>query len=197
VDLRPKVIDDRSNGYEALASEHIARRRPIGAKSVRVWAQSLPHGSAVLDLGCGDGIPISKALIEEALDVYGVDASPSMVAAFGRHFPRAPAACEPAEESTFFGRSFDGIVAWGLMFLLPADTQRVVISKVAAALKPGGRFLFTAGKEAVTWPDALTGRPSVSLGADAYRSCLSAAGLVVVAEHLDEGDNYYYEAAKR
>ena len=197
MDLRPKVIDDRSNGYEALASEHIARRRPIGAKTVRVWAQSLPRGSTVLDLGCGDGIPISKALIEEALDVYGVDASASMVAAFRRHFPDAPAACEPAEESTFFGRSFDGIVAWGLMFLLPADIQRVVISKVAAALKPGGRFLFTAGKESVTWPDALTGRPSVSLGADAYRSCLSAAGLVVVAEQVDEGDNYYYEAAKR
>lgn len=197
MDLRSKMIDDRSNGYEALAAEHIARRRPIGATTVRVWAQSLPRGGVVLDLGCGDGIPISKVLIDEALDTYGVDASPSMVAAFRRHFPAAPVACEPVEDSPFFGRSFDGIVAWGLMFLLSADTQRRVVAKVAAALRPGGRFLFTAPTEADTWPDALTGRPSVSLGADAYRSCLSSAGLVVVAEHLDEGDNYYYDAAKR
>lgn len=190
-------MSDRSNGYEALASEHIARRRPIGAATVRAWARSLPAGAAVLDLGCGDGMPISKALIDEGLDVYGIDASPSMVAAFRRNFQQARVACEPAEESSFFSKSFDGIVAWGLMFLLSADAQRLVISRVASALKPGGRFLFTASKESDTWTDALTGRPSVSLGADAYRSLLLAADLAVVAEHQDEGDNYYYEAAKR
>ena len=54
-------IDDRSNGYEAVASEHIARRHPsIGVSSVRAWARSL-SGTAVLDLGCGRGAVLLMA----------------------------------------------------------------------------------------------------------------------------------------
>jgi hypothetical protein len=120
-----------------------------------------------------------------------------MVAAFRRRFPDAEVACEPAEESSFFGRSFDGIVAWGLMFLLSADAQCAVIRRAASALNPGGRFLFTSPKQSDTWADAVTGRQSLSLGADAYRSLLSDANLAIVGEYLDEGDNYYYDTVKQ
>jgi len=37
----------------------------------------------------------------------------------------------------------------------------------------------------------------VSLDSEVYRAVLSNAGMVVVSEYLDEGGNYYYEAAKR
>lgn len=188
---------DPSKGYEAVASAHIWRRRTIGAETVRAWARSLPLGTAVLDLGCGGGRPISMALIDEGCTVYGVDAAPSMVAAFRRRFPDAQVACEPAEESSFFGRSFDGIVAWGVMFLLSENAQREVIRRAASALNPGGRFLFTSGKASDKWADAVTGRLSVSLGADAYRSLLSGVNLGVIDEYVDEGENYYYDAVKR
>jgi SAM-dependent methyltransferase len=192
-------IEDRSNGYEAVASEHIARRHhsQIGVRTVRAWAQSLPPDAAILDLGCGDGVPISGALINDGYAVYGIDASPSMVSAFHLNFPQVPVACEAAEDSRFFDRSFDGILAWGLMFLLPADTQQLLIRRVAVALNPGGRFLFTSPAEACTWADAVTGRQSLSLGAGSYTALLSGANLVLVGEHQDEGENHYYEAARR
>jgi predicted TPR repeat methyltransferase len=148
----------------------------------------------VLDLGCGNGIPISRTLIEEGLDVSGVDASPAMVAAFRDNFPDAPVACEPAETSTFFGRRFDGIIAWGLIFLLPEAVQVALIRHAAAALEPGGSFLFTSPEPACAWQDLMTGHASRSLGGDAYRAHLAAAGLSVVAEHSDEGDNHYFES---
>lgn len=73
---------DRSNGYEEVADEFISRRRSIGAGTVRDWAKTLPVGATVMDLGCGNGVPISATLIDEGTKVYGVDASPSMIAAF-------------------------------------------------------------------------------------------------------------------
>ena len=190
-------IDDRSNGYEAVVSEHVARRHPsIGVSTVRAWARSL-SGTAVLDLGCGHGVPISIALVDDGFAVFGIDASPAMVAAFRHRLPQAPVACEPVEDSPFFARTFDGILAWGLMFLLPAETQRALIARSASVLNPGGSFLFASPARPSTWADALTGRRSVSLGAEVYRAVLSSAGMVVVSEYLDEGGNYYYEAAKR
>lgn len=68
---------DPSNGYEAAADAFMAGRgtSSVGVGTVRSWAQSLPRGSAVLDLGCGDGMPISQALLDAGLAVWGVDAS--------------------------------------------------------------------------------------------------------------------------
>lgn len=188
---------DPSHGYDALADQFGAARNPeIGVATVRVWARGLLRGGAVLDLGCGNGIPISRTLIEEGMSVSGVDASPAMVAAFRANFPGVPVACEPAEASTFFGRRFDGIIAWGLIFLLPEDAQVAVIRQAAAALEEGGSLLFTAPKIACTWNDLMTGRPSRSLGDPAYRAHLAAAGLTVVGEHRDEGDNDYLESRR-
>lgn len=187
---------DRSRGWEDVAARFMAVRSRIGVATVRTWAAGLPAGAAVIDLGCGNGVPISEALLADGFDVHGVDASPTLVAAFHRRFPQAPVACEAAEESAFFGRLFDGAVAIGLMFLLPAPTQHEVIRRVASALGPAGHFLFTAPEEACRWADALTGRPSRSLGAAAYRAALARAGLTVAGTYLDEGGNHYYAAVR-
>jgi len=162
--------------------------------TVRRWAHSLPQGASVLDLGCGHGVPISMTLIEEGVVVYGVDASPSLTAAFQCRFPHAPVACEAVEDSPFFGRTFDGVIAVGLMFLLPGEGQRQLIGKVAQALNPGGRFLFTSPAQVCTWIDKLTGRQAQSLGVEAYRAALAESGFALAGEHVDEGDNHYYDA---
>jgi hypothetical protein len=64
------------------------------------------------------------------------------------------------------------------MFLLPTDIQIVVIRKVAKALNPRGKFLFTSPAQAVMWHDSLTGRESISLGDERYEQTLGAEGLV-------------------
>lgn len=172
-------------------------RSDVGVATVREWAKELPPGGAVLDLGCGHGVPISQCLADQGLIVYGIDASPSMIAAFRARLPDAPSECSPVEDSQFFsGRRFDGVVAWGLIFLLAPAVQAAVIHKVAVGLKRGGRFVFTAPQQPCEWPDNLTLRKSVSLGAEAYRQILKAAGLILLDEAEDEGENHYYLARK-
>jgi SAM-dependent methyltransferase len=190
---------DPSNGWEAVAQEVIVLRQlsMVGVATVQAWARTLPEGASILDLGCGSGQPISDALISDGFAVYGVDASPSLAAAFRHRFPHAHIACEAVEESSFFGRTFDGAVAWGLMFLLPIETQRAFIHRVARALNAGGRFLFTAPAQVCSWADLSTGRLSQSLGAAAYEAELAAAGLRLLGKDVDEGENHYYKAEKR
>jgi SAM-dependent methyltransferase len=192
---------DKSNGYEEIASIFISGRgqnQPgVGASVVADWSKMLPEGATVLDLGCGTGVPISQALIEREFNVYGVDASARMIAAFRTRFPTVPVECAAVEDSDFFGRTFDGVVAWGLLFLLDAEVQRRLIAKVASVLPSGGRFLFTAPSQNCFWADAMTGRTSISLGHEAYRNALEAEGMSLVGTRRDEGENYYYFAQRR
>lgn len=188
---------DKSNGYEEMA-EHFMRARNvrIGPPTVKEWSESLPRGSSVLDLGCGSGMPITQALVEEGFQIYGVDASQKMIRAFRDGFPSAPAEQAAAEDSAFFNRTFDGVVAWGLIFLLPENLQRIVLARAASALTPGGRLLFTSPENPVIWNDSITKLESRSLGSPVYHDLLQSAGLTVTGHAVDEGENYYYFATK-
>ena len=190
---------DPSNGYEAVATELIAVRQQsrIGLARIHVWGRSLPQGASILDLGCGFGVPISQALINDGFVIYGVDASPSLIAEFRRRFPDVNVACEAVEDSRFFDRTFDGVIAVGLLFLMSEDSQRNLIRRVGLALNSGGRFLFTSPAQSCTWTDILTGRESLSLGADAYKAIIADAGLTLVGEDSDEGDNHYYDTCRQ
>lgn len=187
---------DKSNGYEQVAETFMKVRDSwIGPTTVRQWSRSLPRGCAVLDLGCGHGV-ISQVLMDEGFELYGVDASTRMIEAFRTRLPNAHAECSAVEDSEFFGRTFDGVFAWGLMFLLSPDVQVALIPRMARALNSGGKLLFTAPTQVCAWQDALTGRESVSLGGERYRQLLQNAGLVLDGEESDEGGNHYYFASE-
>jgi SAM-dependent methyltransferase len=195
--------EDGSNGYEAVANIYIAGRgtrvssgEPIGAGVVKAWAATFPPGATVLDLGSGPGEPSTRILRDAGLNTYAVEASPTMVATFRERFADVPIERNTVEASEFFNRSFSGVLAWGLLFLLDPAAQALVIEKVARALDPRGRFLFTAPREPLEWLDGMTDQRSYSLGEHTYERLLRAAGMTWVDSALDEGENHYYFVEK-
>ncbi|HEX6983672.1 MAG TPA: class I SAM-dependent methyltransferase [Balneolaceae bacterium] len=190
--------NDPTNGYEANARDFITYRRKsaMGAEVVRSWAHTLVPKATILDLGCGNGIPITEALVKDGYTLYGIDASPTLITSYREHFPDLTVACEPVETSNYFDRKFDGIIAWGLMFLLSQSGQSELIHRVSTILNPGGQFLFTSPKQVCTWTDVLAGVESRSLGAEKYKRILSSAGLSLIDNYIDEGENYYFFAKK-
>lgn len=188
---------DHSQGWDAIADKFIGSRSDIGVGVVRQWATLLPATGDIVDIGCGSGFPNAVALDRAGFRVFGIDASPCLTVAFQRHLPDAEVSCEPAEASGFFERTFDGALAVGLLFLLPAEKQRQLIGRVGNALKPGGRFLFSAPRQACIWQDTLTGKPSLSLGEETYRLALYEAGMPISDCYVDEGGNNYFDAVRK
>lgn len=159
------MTTDPSLGWEAVAHQFVRIRSGVGAALVRSWAREhLAAKACIIDIGCGSGVPVAQALASEGYEVFGIDASPTLAAAFERNLPGCPVRCEAAQDSDFFGLSFDAAVAIGLVFLLDPDDQKRLFTKVAGALRPRGRFLFSAPRVICEWQDTLTGRRSVSLG---------------------------------
>lgn len=191
------MTTDTSEGWDTIAATFMAVRSEVGAQVVRRWAKDgLSPLTAILDLGCGSGVPIGQALVGEGFAIWGIDASPSLVSAYCANLPDMPVRCEPVQDSDFFGRRFAGVVAIGLIFLLAEADQLQFLEKVTDALEPGGRFLFSAPRERCQWRDSLTGRESRSLGMKTYAARLEECGLVLAGCLTDEGRNHYYDAVK-
>jgi 2-polyprenyl-3-methyl-5-hydroxy-6-metoxy-1,4-benzoquinol methylase len=187
---------DRANGYEEHAETFVRWRHPrIGLEIVRAWAAQFGPEAEVLELGCGHGV-VSQVLVDAGVTLYAVDASPTLLRSLRERLPAVRMECATAEESTFFARRFEGVIAVGLIFLLPEAAQRLVLTKAARTLKPGGRLLFTAPREACEWIDDLTGRPSRSLGAAEYERLLCGLGMKMAPGCCDEGENYYFFASR-
>lgn len=191
------MTTDHSAGWEAVSDQFIAIRAEVGAALLLGWATDrLPRSAAILDIGCGSGVPIAERLVNVGFSIWGVDASPSLISAYRLNLPDMPAVCEPAQDSSFFDRTFAGVISIGLIFLLKEGDQRKLLTNVANVLEPGGRFLFSAPREVCRWNDTLTDRASTSLGADAYAAHLTSVGLRLDGCRSDEGGNNYYEAVK-
>jgi trans-aconitate methyltransferase len=97
-------------------------------------------GERILDLGCGDGA-LTRKLVELGCSVVGVDAGPDMIRA-ARELGLDAHVVDGHELA--FEREFDAVFSNAALHWMKRDPQEV-ISGVARALRPGGRFVGEMG----------------------------------------------------
>jgi cyclopropane fatty-acyl-phospholipid synthase-like methyltransferase len=185
--------------YDQICDWYITHRfAQTGIKELERLVDTLEPGAKILDLGCGDGQPLTRLLLDRGFSVYAVDSSARMVARFRENFAGVPVQCSTIQASDFFHTRFAAVVAWGVFFHLRAEDQVIVIAKIAHVMEDDGWLLFTSGKESGTREGEMDGvRFSyVSLGREEYRRVLGEHGLHVRDEFFDRGENYYYLAQK-
>ncbi|GAA0939782.1 class I SAM-dependent methyltransferase [Nonomuraea longicatena] len=191
------AVEAVRRGYDALS--HRYRADDAEAGQYGPWVAELVSrtrpGGDVLDLGCGCGVPVARALVDAGLSVTGVDVSDVQIERArrlvpGAGFVRADATALEREEA-----SLDAIVCLYTLIHLPLDAQPSLISRMARWLRPGGWLLATTG-----WQE-WTGSDDAWLGgtarmwwsqADAatYHRWIGEAGLRVTAqEFVPEGDS--------
>lgn len=172
--------EDVRNVYE-LGAEAFDRTRDRSLLE-RAWLDRLaalaPPGAPALDLGCGAGEPIARALIERGHPVTGVDFAAAMIAIARGRFPDQTW-IEGDMRELDLGRRFGLAVAWDSFFHLSREDQRAAIPIFARHLDPGGGLLFTSGPADGEAIGAVDGRPvyHASLAPAAYAALLEASGL--------------------
>ncbi len=187
--------------YDLIAEWYASERdAATGVAEGLALASSIPSGSRILDIGCGNGIPITRALLNRGQQVIGIDSSPAMLRRFRQNCPETPAVQGMMQCCPFSNATFDAAVAWGVLFHLNPEDQTAAIASVSRVLRSGAPFLFTAGDE--DRPDAKLGTMNgvtfryFSFSVDNYRRILRDHGFTLLNTHADSGNNTYYLAKK-
>jgi SAM-dependent methyltransferase len=147
----------------------------------------LPAGAAILDIGCGSGLPIARELIRRGFDITGVDGTPTMLAQFQRNLPGVAAHLADMRDLALKQR-FAGLLAWDSFFHLSPSDQRAMIPRFQAHAAPGAALMFTSGDAEGEAMGELEGDPLYhgSLDPEEYRSLLAAAGFAVIAHTVKD-----------
>jgi SAM-dependent methyltransferase len=95
----------------------------------------------VLDVGCGTGVFLEKA-VASGFDAVGLDASPEMVSVAGRRVGQARVRVERMQEIAE-SAGYEGIVSlsWSFNYVSSFSEAREVLSRFFNALRPGGRLI--------------------------------------------------------
>jgi SAM-dependent methyltransferase len=133
-------------GYDAIAAAYSASRREDSA-DVRLLSeltQRLPQGAAVLDAGCGSGVPVTR-LLARLFDVTGVDFSKVQIGLARKNVPQARFVCQDITQLDFPEGSFDAIVSYYAIIHIPRSEHRALLANFCRMLKPRGYALLCLG----------------------------------------------------
>ncbi|MHC4349564.1 MAG: class I SAM-dependent methyltransferase [Planctomycetota bacterium] len=113
------------------------------------WVTSLSkyldRSAAVLDLGCGNGVPATQQLAER-FEVTGVDISQVQIERARRLVPSARFICQDMCDLRLDRGGFDAVVSFYAIIHVPLDEQPALFDRIAEWLKPNGHFLGTIGE---------------------------------------------------
>jgi SAM-dependent methyltransferase len=142
----------------------------------------LPTSGAVLDLGCGSGLPSTRQLAGR-FRVVGVDISGAQIALARRNVPEATFIQADLTEVDLPGESFDGVAALYSISHVPREQHAQLFSLVRGWLRPGGLFVAALGAgDMPDWTGEWLGVPMFFSSHDAVENVrlLEAAGLDVL-----------------
>jgi SAM-dependent methyltransferase len=136
--MEPKEIVRR--GYDALSYRYRgdAEEPTRYATWVAQLRERVSAGGAILDLGCGCGVPLARDLAAGGYAVTGVDLSAVQVERARELVPTARFLRADATQVRFPAASFDAVVSLYALIHIPLEEQPALLGRIGRWLRPGG-----------------------------------------------------------
>ena len=179
-------------GYDRIAERYSRWAERIEGDPcdliVAAFAARLPAGARVLDLGCGPGIPSTRALAER-FEVTGIDISEKQIELARANVPGATLVHGDFTEVDLPDGSFDGVAAFYSISHAPREGHARLFARIARWLVPGGLFVASLGvADSPDWVGEWLGAEMFfsSFDADTNRALLRAAGFDLLLDEIVE-----------
>lgn len=139
-DLRPYDRRRQSAAFDAIGARY---DQAFPHKDGQILATArlidrLGPGSRVLDVGCGTGLPAARQLVDAGAAVTGIDISPVMLELAHANVPEADLRLMDATAVTPDLGTFDAIVAFFSLLMLPRADIPVALAALRGVLRQGG-----------------------------------------------------------
>ena len=109
-----------------------------------VWARKLtrliPHGAAVVELGCGTGVPVAW-ILSDRYAYSGVDASLDQIQEAVHAVPSAAFICADPHELTMRSGAFDAVISFFSLADVEPDRWPALLGSIREWLMPDGVFV--------------------------------------------------------
>jgi predicted TPR repeat methyltransferase len=183
-----------STAYDRSAEQWRATRPrelyPVVSRLLDVALVGAPSHARVLDIGCGAGVPLTRALEARGFRVTGLDFSARLLEIARTEVPAATFILGDMRSVTSreIGDEYDLIVAWDSVFHVPRENHADVFARFASWLRPGGRLLLSLGGSAWEGTSEMLGETFFYSGFDPEESLrlLEAAGFSIVHSEIDD-----------
>lgn len=137
-----------ARGYDAMAEAYLAWSQaddfPVRGKYLAYLLDALPDGADVLELGCGAGLPVTKALAEH-MEVTAVDISRRQLELARVNAPAASFIRANMAELELPEGAFDAVVAVHSVTHVPRERHEDLFRRIHDWLRPGGIFVASFG----------------------------------------------------
>jgi 2-polyprenyl-3-methyl-5-hydroxy-6-metoxy-1,4-benzoquinol methylase len=131
------------SGYDLMAEHYLATKDPEDPLALRALEDLVPSEAAVLDLGCGAGVPVTRWLADRGFTVTGVDVSAKQLELARTNVPDGIFLKADMTGVVFRPESFDAVVAFHSIIHVPRTEHRTLLENIHRWLKPGGALLAT------------------------------------------------------
>jgi len=135
-------------GYNEIAPHFsVFRSQFSNEQELDFLCSLLPEKAKILDVGCGNGIPVVRYLIRKGYSVTGVDISEKMLELARTNVPEAEYYKYDMNDLDFEDSSFHGITALYSIFHVPKEKHFRIFQNFYRMLKPGGVAFFCVGHQ--------------------------------------------------
>ena len=190
--LDPKAMV--RDGYDRASHEYRGDDFDFARSGYEHWLRRLTSrlspGARVLDLGCGNGIPVARELAG-GFQVTGVDLSSVNIERARALVPGATFVCADMTQVEFPRASFDAVAAFYSIINVPLGEQPALFARMHGWLVPGGWMLAVVGRDPWTgieqdWRD-VPGLGMYYSHADAatYKRWIAEAGFVLAESGIE------------
>lgn len=170
------IYETHADAFARLRSRHLMEKRWLDK-----FTQLVGSNGSILDIGCGNGVPIAEHFIRQGYQLTGVDGASAMLEKAQQAFPEQ---CwlNLDMRQIALKETFDGLIAWDSFFHLTHDDQRQMFPSFARHSHPGSVLMFTSGTDNGIAMGEFEGEPlfHASLSPDEYQQRLAENGFRVI-----------------
>lgn len=145
--LKNKFVKMVEEGYNRIARDYTTWRMDapdLFRAELQDLISRLPPDAAVLDAGCGAGVPFTQSLAER-FRVTGVDVSEEQLKLARQNVPRATFQRQDMLALNLPRGAFDAVTCVYALIHVPRDQHARVLAHFNHALKPGGYLMIITG----------------------------------------------------